>query len=226
LAGSPGIDRCVAAGTQPPPFDVHAPLLNLPAIFGTTLATVPADVPYLFARPPLVEHWRRELESIRGFRIGINWRGNPKNPTQQYRSVRLEHFAPLARVPGVRLVSLQRGAGTEQLREVAGQFPVVEPTGPVDEASGAFMDTAAIMKNLDLVISSDTSVAHLAGALGVPVWVVIPFAPDWRWLIHYPESSPWYPTMRLFRQRYWGNWHEVFERMAVTLVRQLGSESV
>jgi hypothetical protein len=109
--------------------------------------------------------------------------------------------------------------------DAAGRFPVVEPPGPVDEDSGAFMDTAAIIKNLDLVISSDTSVAHLAGALGAPVWVAIRFALDWRWVIHYPDSSPWYPTMRLFRQRHWGNWHEVFERMAVTLVRQLGAEA-
>lgn len=226
LRNCPGIDGCVATASEPPPFDVQAALLDLPALLGTTLRTVPATVPYLFPDSVLVEHWQRQLEPIRGFRVGVNWRCSPKNPTQQYRSARLEHFAPLARLPGVRLVSLQVGAGVEQLHEVRDLFSVVELAGPRDESTGAFMDTAAVMKSLDLVISIDTSVLHLAGALGVPVWAAIPFAPDWRWVVHYPDSSPWYPTMRLFRQRQWGNWHEVFERMTVALLRQREAGSV
>jgi tetratricopeptide (TPR) repeat protein len=220
LAALPGVDRLLASGEPLPPFDVHAALLSLPYLFRTTLETIPAGVPYLTADASLVEHWRRELAHLREFKVGINWQGNPKNPTQHYRAIRLAHFAPLARVPGVRLLSLQKGAGTEQLREVAGRFAVTELGSQVDEAAGAFMDTAAIMKNLDLVVSSDTSVAHLAGALGVPVWVAIPYATDWRWLLG-REDTPWYPTMRLFRQSEWGNWEEAFERMAAALAKRL-----
>jgi Flp pilus assembly protein TadD len=220
LATLPAVDRLLVSGEPLPPFDVHAALLSLPYLFHTTLETIPNQIPYLAADAGLVEHWRRELAHLHEFKVGINWQGNPKNPTQHIRAIRLAHFAPLARVPGVRLISLQKGAGTEQLREVAGRFSVTELGSQVDEAAGAFMDTAAIMKNLDLVVSSDTSVAHLAGALGVPVWVAIPTATDWRWLLG-REDTPWYPTMRLFRQSEWGNWEKVFERMAAALAKQL-----
>src|SRR5207244_5759964 len=120
--------------------------------------------------------------------------------------------APLAGLPGVQLVSLQKGYGSEQLHAVVGRWAVTDLGSQLDVAGGAFLDTAAVMKNLDLVISSDTSIVHLAGALGVPVWVALPFAPDWRWLLE-REDSPWYPSMRFFRQRQRGNWPEVFQRM-------------
>src|SRR5207248_11489066 len=128
----------------------------------------------------------------------------------------LARFAPLAGVEGVRLVSLQKGPGVEQLHVLAGRFPVMELVEELDTEGGAFLDTAAVMKNLDLVVTSDTAAAHLAGALGVPVWVALPFAPDWRWLLA-REDSPWYPTMRLFRQAEAGNWAEVFDRIAGAL---------
>jgi ADP-heptose:LPS heptosyltransferase len=127
----------------------------------------------------------------------------------------LDQFEPL-RLDGVRLFSLQKGFGTEQLGEVANRFTVIDLGSRIDD----FMDTAAVLRNLDLVISPDTSVAHLAGALGVPVWVALPFAPDWRWLWDRDES-PWYPTMRSFRQRAWGDWTEVFERIARELESKL-----
>jgi hypothetical protein len=133
----------------------------------------------------------------------------------RHRSFRLDQFEPLARLDGVRLVSLQNGFGTEQLVEVADRFAVIDLGGRFED----FMDSAAVLSNLDLVIAPDTSVAHLAGALGVPVWVALPFAPDWRWLLD-REDSPWYPTMRLFRQRDWGDWNEVFKRMG----RDLGAK--
>ena len=116
----------------------------------------------------------------------------------------------------MRLISLQKGGGAEQLAEIHGLFPVTDFTSELDEQSGPFMDTAALMKNLDLVITSDTAAAHLAGALGVPVWVALPFAPDWRWLLDRREC-PWYPTMRLFRQKMIGGWSEVFARVAAEL---------
>ena len=120
------------------------------------------------------------------------------------------------RVPGVRLISLQKGAGEEQLQALRGQFDVVDFTQRLDELAGPFRDTAAIMKNLDLVISADSAVPHLAGALGVPVWVPLRFAPDWRWFLD-REDTPWYSSMRLFRQSRADDWNEVFERMVKEL---------
>jgi hypothetical protein len=180
---------------------------------GTTLATIPANVPYLAANAELTSHWRRDLSSLPGLKIGINWCGNPKGPLERFRSIALVHFEALACLPGVHLISLQKGYGTEQLRDLAGRFPVIDLGNMLAEAAGAFMDTAAVMKNLDLVITSDTSIAHLAGALGVAVWVGLPFAPEWRWLLD-RQDSPWYPTMRLFRQTRRGDWQDVFQRMA------------
>jgi hypothetical protein len=132
----------------------------------------------------------------------------------------LAQFAPLAQVPGVTLVSLQKGPGTEQLRQADERLPVTELGSHLDEEAGPFMDTAAVMGNLDLVITTDTAAAHLAGSLGVPVWVALPFAPDWRWLADRADS-PWYPTMRLFRQERPGDWAGVFARIAQALRERL-----
>jgi Flp pilus assembly protein TadD len=216
LANVQGIDQLLSRGSALPSFDVHAPLLSLPGILHTEPDTVPAAVSYLQANDKLVGHWRKELEPLRGFKIGIAWKGSPTHGYDRLRSVPLSHFAPLAKVPGVQLVSLQKRIGTDQLHSTECRFPVVDLGQRLDEESGAFMDTAAIMMNLDLVISSDTAVPHLAGALGVPVWVALPWVPDWRWLLE-REDSPWYPTMRLFRQTRFGDWDGVFDRMAEEL---------
>ncbi|HKI35292.1 MAG TPA: tetratricopeptide repeat protein [Gemmataceae bacterium] len=208
--------RFVGYGESAPACDVWAPLLSLPGLLGTTLATIPARVPYLFADPDLAAHWRRELAPVRGFRVGIAWQGSPQHPWDRHRSVPLTVFEPLARVPGVRLVSLQRGPGYEQIASLAGRFPLVTPGDQVDRVAGALMDTAAIMGRLDLVISVDTSFAHLAGALGVPLWLALPFSPDWRWMLRRADS-PWYPTARLFRQERPGDWSGVFARLADAL---------
>jgi tetratricopeptide (TPR) repeat protein/ADP-heptose:LPS heptosyltransferase len=212
LADCRGVDQWVGQGTPLPPFDAHVPLLSLPGIFRTELATIPAEVPYLFADPRLVQRWREELRPISGFKIGIAWQGNPQYRGDQFRSFPLAHFEPLTRLEGVRLVSLQKGAGTEQLRDAAGRFPVTDLGSQLDQAEGAFRDTAAVMASLDLVITSDSAVAHLAGALGVPVWVVLPTVADWRWLLN-RSDSPWYPSMRLFRQKTSGEWRGVFEEI-------------
>ncbi|MBV8230192.1 MAG: glycosyltransferase family protein [Planctomycetaceae bacterium] len=213
LTGGAGIDRFVARDASLPDFDVHYPLMSLPGLFGTTLVTIPAEVPYLRAEPARVERWRRALGPIRGFRVGIAWQGSPTNPDDRRRSIPLVQFAPLARVEGVRLISLQRGTGLEQLRALDGRFPVIDLAGRSDDPGASFLDTAAIMANLDLVVTCDTSVAHLAGALGFPTWVALAAVPDWRWLLD-REDSPWYPTLRLFRQVHQGIWVEPFERMA------------
>lgn len=222
LGRMPGVAGWVAQGDPLPPFDLHAPLMSLPRIFGTTLENVPAATPYLSADPALVERWRGELAAIEGFRIGIAWQGSRNYRRDRYRSVPLEKFAPLAEVPGVRLISLQKGPGAEQVAALAGRFEVVDLSERLDTAGGAFMDTAAVMTLVDLVITTDTAVPHLAGALGVPVWVALSSNPDWRWLLD-RDDSPWYPTMRLFRQSHRGEWSDVFERMAAALAERLGT---
>jgi tetratricopeptide (TPR) repeat protein len=219
LAGCPGIDQVLAHGDPLPPFDVYAPLLSVPRLCGTTWASIPADVPYLWADPGLVEQWRQELAARPGFKIGINWQGNPKFRLDKLRSIPLKAFAPLAEVPGVQLVSLQHGAAAE-LGVVASQWPVTDLGGHLDETTGAFMDTAAVMKNLDLVVTPDTVLGHLAGALGVPVWAALAKVPDWRWMLE-REDTPWYPTMRLFRQEQRGEWESVFRRMAQAVEQRL-----
>ena len=211
LHGCPGIDQLIAMGSPLPPFDVHTPLLSLPRLFGTTLATVPASVPYLVADPQLEAQWQGALRAYPGFKIGIVWQGNPRHKSDRYRSCPLTQFEGLARLLGVRLISLQVGAGREQLAALGERFPVIDLGGQFNPASLA--EAAAVVKHLDLVIAVDTALAHLAGALAVPVWVPLPVAPDWRWLLE-REDSPWYTTMRLFRQRQRGDWQEVFARVA------------
>jgi tetratricopeptide (TPR) repeat protein len=218
LSRSPGIDQVVGWGAPPPAFDVYAPLLSLPGLLGTTLETIPARVPYVFPGPELVAHWRRRLAPVRGLRVGISWQGSAQYAWDRHRSVPLEQFEPLARVEGVTLISLQKGPGSEQVRALAGRFPVVDLGGELDEAAGPFMDTVAMMANLDLVVAVDSAVAHLAGACGAPVWVALTYTPHWCWLLG-REDTPWYPTARLFRQTTLGDWAEVFARMAEELRR-------
>lgn len=209
LAASASIDGLVAAGSPLPPFDVHCPLMSLPGVLGLSIDSLSRGA-YLSAEPARVEAWRKELADMAGFRLGICWQGNPKHLFDTQRSFPLRQFAPVARLAGVRLVSLQKGSGSDQIAFFP--FNVVE-LGTELDADGAFLDTAAVMKNLDLVISSDTAVAHLAGALGVPVWVALSAHADWRWFTD-REDSPWYPTMRLFRQAQLDDWDDVFERIA------------
>lgn len=215
LSRCTAIDRLVPQAADYPECDTHAPLLNLPSLFGTTLDTIPRDIPYLSADEALVDHWRQELAGLHGVRVGIAWQGRPKHPLDRQRSIPLAEFAPLAQ-GGIHLISLQKGPGSEQLDALRGRFAVLDLGRRLDDATGAFMDTAAVLTNLDLVVTADTAVAHLAGALGVPVWLALSFLPDWRWLLD-REDTPWYPTMRLFRQRVPGKWDEVFARMASEL---------
>jgi hypothetical protein len=216
LAQCPGIDELVAGDAPLPEHHAQLPMMSLPRVFGTQVEDVPRDVRYVFADAALIETWRQRLAGIEGFRVGIAWQGNTVYAGDAFRSLPLRHFAPLAGVSGVRLVSLQKGFGAEQVRGLAQSFPIVDLGPDVDEAAGAFMDTAAIMKNLDLVISSDTAMVHLAGALGVPVWVALGHTSDWRWLEE-REDCPWYPTMRLFRQKRLGDWDGLFADIAAEL---------
>ncbi len=217
LARTPGIDEFIPWGEPNPHCDVWLPLMSLPAVFGTTLKTVPAEVPYLHADPARIEHWKRELAAVEGFRVGIAWQGSPRHPWDRHRSVSLSLFEPLSRVPGVHVVSLQKGQSDEQSAALARPFPLIR-FGELVDRGGAFTDTAAIIKNLDLVITIDSAIAHVAGGLGVPVWIVLHRTPDWRWMLD-REDSPWYPTAVLFRQKSFGAWEEVFQRVREELGR-------
>jgi Tfp pilus assembly protein PilF len=212
LENCPGVAAVVCEGSPLPEFDCYAPVMSLARILGTTLGTIPAQVPYLFPEPALEAAWRAELEGIAEFRIGVVWQGNPLHSKDHERSFPLAHLEPVARVPGVHLFSLQKNFGLDQLDEVARSFPLTDLGCRLVD----FVETAAVMNNLDLVISADSSPAHLAGALGVPVWLALPSVCDWRWMSD-RDDSPWYPTMRLFRQRRFGDWPEVFRRMATEL---------
>jgi hypothetical protein len=215
LSRTPGIDGLVGWGATPPPFDVWIPLMSLPALLGTTLDTIPADIPYISIEPALVERWRQQLAALPGFRVGIVWQGSPRHPWDCQRSVPLTMFAPLAAVPGVCLVSLQKGTGSNQLTERPGGFPVAT-VGELRDEAGPFTDTAAIIQNLDLVVTVDSAVAHLAGALGAPVWIAVQRSSDWRWMLGRTDS-PWYPSVRLFRQQKLGDWPPVFRAIADAL---------
>ncbi|HET6882988.1 MAG TPA: tetratricopeptide repeat-containing glycosyltransferase family protein, partial [Pirellulales bacterium] len=216
LSTCPGINELLVQGEPAPEFDTYVTLLSLPRLLGTRLDTVPAQIPYLSADPSLVDSWRDEIKSLPGFKIGIAWKGSPQNRTDRGRSLPLKLFEALARVPKVTLVSLQKGQGSEQIAEVADRFQVVDFAERLDATAGPFMDTAAIMQHLDLVVTCDSSLAHLAGALGVRVWIALMLTPDWRWLAG-RDDSPWYPTARLFRQTQVADWSGVFERMSAAL---------
>jgi tetratricopeptide (TPR) repeat protein len=214
LTGFPGIDELVqrsAGAKRAVDFDMFIPLMSLPALFGTTLLTLPSQVPYLYANPKAGEAWRDRLEGG-DMKVGIVWSGNPGHANDQNRSCSLELFRPLANIGGAKLIGLQAGAAADQAENTA--YPLVLEN--IGKEFADFTDTAATIEALDLVISVDTAVAHLAGAMGKPVWLMLPCLPDWRWLMD-REDSPWYPTMRLFRQPKPGDWPTVIDQIRDSL---------
>ena len=216
LQSCAGIDRLVAQGDEPSDFDVWAPLLSVPAALGhNSPADFPAAVPYLSPDAARVAEWHDRLKAFGGFKIGLAWQGNPQHQADRIRSVPLAEFAPLGKLHGVRLFSLQKGVGVEQLDTIGARLEIERLPDDVDSA-GAFVDTAAMMRNLDVVITSDTAIVHVAGAIGVPVWVALPLVPDWRWLLG-RDDSPWYPTMRLFRQTTVGDWPSAIAKIVAAL---------
>jgi Flp pilus assembly protein TadD len=219
FARTPGIDRLVSEAAPLPEFDVHSPFMSLPGLTGTTLSTVPAKVPYLFVDPERIARWRGKLRGSGKFKVGIVWQGNPHHAWDHHRSFPLSQFAALAALENVQLVSLQKGPGREQLDNLH-EFEVMDIGAGLEASGDAYVDTAAVMCNLDLVISADTATAHLAGGLGVKTWIALSAKSDWRWLFR-REDSPWFPTLRLFRQRVLDDWPPVFERMAETLKQAL-----
>ncbi len=193
-------------------FDVQCPLLSLPRCFNTDLTNIPAPVPYLAADPERCSVWRAKI-GTHGFRIGVCWHSKPNIPE---RSFPLRELHRLSQKPGVRLISLQKEYGLDQLQSLPPGMTVEDFTAELDSGPDAFLDTAALMMQLDLIVTSDTSIAHLAGALGRPVWIALAFSSEWRWLLGRSDSV-WYPTVRLFRQEKAADWGPVFERMAAAL---------
>ena len=210
----PGVAELVASGDPLPSFEWQCPLMSLPLAFKTNLESIPAKVPYL----SVPEDARLKAEKIawpeEGKRVGIVWSGNPEFTEDRLRSIRLSEFGPLFSLAGLEFFSLQFGPAASQLKEV--DAPIVDLTPVIDD----FADTAALIEKLDLVISVDTAAAHLAGALAKPVWTLLPFAPDWRWMLD-REDSPWYPTMQLFRQPKVGDWASVIEKIGIELAKML-----
>jgi tetratricopeptide (TPR) repeat protein len=215
LGSLSGNIRFVDAPLAGESFDYEIPLVSLPRAFGAKPNRILAEIPYLGAEPERVRRWAGSIGS-RGLRIGISWQGSPNIKADTARSVPLESFAPLAKIDGVRLISLQKNAGVDQLARGSLGFTVESLGDDFDAGPNAFVDTAAVVAGLDLVIACDTSIAHLAGALGKPVWVALKSVPDWRWMLE-GEHTPWYPQMRLFRQARRGDWEEVFARMVKEL---------
>lgn len=198
LQGFEGIDELLELSFETKSdveFDLCVSLMDLPGIFGTTLETIPAKVPYVYADSDKVTSWRDRLADA-NFKVGIVWASSPRHGNDHNRSCSLELFAPLTAIEGARLYGLQKGQAADQAKRLSQVITVENFSEDLED----FTDTAGLIENLDLVISVDTAAAHLAGAMGKEVWILLPFAPDWRWMLERTDS-PWYPTMRLFRQK-------------------------
>jgi Flp pilus assembly protein TadD len=214
-----GVADVVAAGRTPPPFDWHLPLMSVPRAVGTTLETIPAAVPYVRPEREAAAVWGRRLAGMAGLKVGLVWSGDPRphdpaaNAIDRRRSVALSRLVPLLTVPGVTFFSLQKGMPRRQIADLPADLRLLDFTDEIDD----FADTAALLANLDLLITVDTAAAHLAGAMAKPVWILSRFDGCWRWLQN-RDDSPWYPTARLFRQKAPADWDGVISEVRDRLV--------
>jgi tetratricopeptide (TPR) repeat protein len=213
LSSVEGAHQVLSDGDRLPAFDFHCPLLSLPLALDTRLESVPATIPYVHVNVAAIQKWETKLGSKQSARVGIVWSGRPSHLQDRLRSIALARMVELA-PPNVQLVSLQNEVRPEDEKVLSANPQIVHFGAELAD----FSDTAALVSLMDLVISVDTSVAHLAGAMGRPVWILLPFAPDWRWMLG-REDSPWYPTARLFRQPAIGDWDSVFDRLRQELGR-------
>ncbi len=217
LAGIDGVAALLCDGQELPSFDFHCPVLSLPRVLGTSLETIPANVPYLKPDAGKLGAWRARLGGEKkGLKVGLVWAGRPTHKNDHNRSIELGALAPLLMIEGVDFFSLQKGPRATDIEA----FGLSERIVDLDPHLTDFTDTAAAVSALDLVISVDTAAAHLAGALGRPVWTLLPFVADWRWMVARGDS-PWYPSMRLFRQAKWGEWEPVIEQVREELAKAL-----
>ena len=218
-AGFPGVDRILDRDSVLPPFDFHIHLMSLPRAFGTELASIPADIPYLRADSVRGDRWVDRLRAVEELKVGVIWAGNPAHARDRFRSMSLERLMPLLNVDGARFYSLQKGPAAAEIEALQLSDIDLVDLGPLLDDFG---ETVAVIEQLDLVVCVDTAIAHLAGALGKPVWLLLPQPADFRWL-EGREDSPWYPTMRLFRQSRRGKWDDVVERVKAALVQRVSA---
>jgi ADP-heptose:LPS heptosyltransferase len=212
VSSVPGVSQVLSDGEPMPGFDLHCPMLSLPLAFETELATIPANIPYLRPVHERVAKWSARLPGDGRLRVGLCWAGNSKHQNDRNRSMSLDRLAAVLSVAGLDFVSVQKEV-TEEDAALLRDRGVI----PLGHEFADFSDTAAVVSMLDLVIAVDTSIAHLAGAMGKAVALLVPFSPDWRWLLDRTDS-PWYPTMRIFRQSAIGDWDGVVERLRQELV--------
>jgi tetratricopeptide (TPR) repeat protein len=204
-----GVESVISTSDPLPEFDLHAPLMSLPMIFGHDESSIPSKVPYLRADPVRVEGWKSRLaDHLHQRAAGLAWAGNPKHRNDRNRSIPPAQLAPLAAAPNIAWVSLQKETASNELPELT----LLDWTSELND----FADTAALIHNLDLVVTVDTAVAHLAGAMGKRTWLLLPYVPDWRWMLSRADS-PWYPSMRIFRQLKSGDWTAPVQKVAQEL---------
>ncbi|HEY1686015.1 MAG TPA: tetratricopeptide repeat protein [Tepidisphaeraceae bacterium] len=216
-----GIDKVIIHGEKEPAYDCYISLMSLPALFGTALETIPAKIPYLRVPEKMRENWQRQLAEFKSdFKVGICWAGRPDHFNDTQRSTTLDQFAPLAKIPNIKFFALQKGTAAAQAQTPPPGMQLINLTHKLSD----FLDTAAMIEQLDLVIAIDTVVVHMAGALGKPVWTLLPFTPEWRWMID-RFDSPWYSMMRLFRQSKQGDWAGIFAQVAQELRILVGSRA-
>lgn len=218
----PYIDEVIPPNQPRPPFHIQIPLMSLPMVFKTTLKTIPQTFPYIQIEPNRIAKWNKHFEKNTHFKIGICWEGNTIHDKKKF--MPLAQFIELAAIPNIQLISLQKREGLEQIKQLQHPKALYQFDRNCD-SDGAFLDTAAILQELDLVITVDTSIAHLAGALNVPVWIALPKHADWRWLL-LTNKSPWYPSIMLFRQKHIGTWDNVIQDIIVHLQALLETQKV
>ncbi|MDP9173493.1 MAG: tetratricopeptide repeat protein [Planctomycetota bacterium] len=211
-----GVEALVPVGETPPPFDVACPMMSVPLWYGTTMETIPAEIPYLSHNAAIAAEWEPFFRTDRNYKIGIAWAGRPTHANDHNRSTSLAAFAPLADIPGTTFYSLQKGDPAAQIARPPKGMNLIHLGPRLD----SFEVTGAVLQHLDLLISIDTSVVHLAGALGRPVWNLLAFCPDWRWLLN-RSDTPWYPTMRLFRCPSRGDWTGLFANVREALAEEV-----
>jgi Tfp pilus assembly protein PilF len=216
MQSMPGVNEvaCRIDAVSPESYDAHCPIMSLPHLFGTRRDSIPCSVPYLSVPAPLKSEWDERLSGITAMKVGLVWAGNSALRADSRRSIALDQFAPFQEIDGIQLISLQKGEAARQLEQWGGRIPNWM------DACVDFMDTAALVDRLDLVISVDTAVAHLAGALGKPVWLLNRSESEWRWGLE-GEGAPWYPTMKIFRQRRELEWESVIQRIANELAARI-----
>jgi tetratricopeptide (TPR) repeat protein len=215
-----GIEKVYSNQSPPPPHDARIPIFSIPKVLN--LSNIPPVEPYIQIDNDLQEKWRVQLATD-SFKIGIAWQGNPTYEEDHHRSIPLQFYEPLFQIPGIHWYSLQKFHGQEQLQNITVSNRPEDIASRLDTNNQAFEDTACVITQLDLIISSDTSIVHLAGALGTPTWVLLPYAPDWRWGLK-SNTTPWYKEMKLYRQNEPKNWKQVMERVCIDLQNHVNQD--